>query len=187
MFVSNYLTPLRKRPVRFASAVVAIAALVALGLVGISDSAESRDRTVRTEGAEQFVPNAKVMATLRFTPGHIMVNSGDELTLEHSDRTPDPHTLSIVDADEVPSDVGAVFNCGADGTVCDDVFQLFPMGPPPPFINGPGTGPGIDGRLDTLFVEPGSSASAIVTAAPGTTLHFICAIHAWMQGEIVVK
>jgi hypothetical protein len=68
MLLSNYLTPLRKRPVRFASALAAIAALVAVGLVGVSDSAESRDRTVRTEGAEQFVPNAKVMVTLRFNP-----------------------------------------------------------------------------------------------------------------------
>jgi len=184
---NGFLTPLNKRPVRLATAMLAIAVLAAAGLVGVSDSAESRDRTVRTEGANQFVPNAKVMSTLRFTPGHNVIGSGETLTLAHSDRTEEPHTLSIVDAAEVPGDFDAVLSCGAPGTVCDEVFQLFPMGPPPSFINGPGTGPGLDGRLDTLFAEHGGSASVEVTAEPGTTLHFICAIHSWMQGEISVK
>ena len=26
-----------------------------------------------------------------------------------------------------------------------------------------------------------------VTAKPGTTLYFLCAVHPWMQGKIVVK
>jgi len=187
MLKTRILAPLIGRPVRLATACLVVAVVAAAGLVAVSDSAESRDRTVRTEGDNQFVPNAKVMSTLRFTPGHHVINSGETLTLEHSDRTGEPHTLSIVDADEVPGDIDAAFNCGAPGTVCDEIFQLFPQGPPPAFIDAPGTGAGLDGRLDTLFVESGGSASAEVTAEPGTTLHFICAIHAWMQGEITVK
>jgi len=183
------LNPLVRRPVRLAAAGLAIAVVAAAALIGVSDSAEGRDRTVRTEGSEQYVPNAKIMSTLRFTPGHIIVNSGDELTLEHSDRTEEPHTLSIVDANEVPSTSDDVFNCGSPGTVCEEIFNSFPAGPPPPsaFVDAPGTGVGLDGRLDSLFVEAGASASAQVTAPSGTTLHFICAIHAWMQGDITVK
>ena len=55
------------------------------------------------------------------------------------------------------------------------------------FIDAAGTGAGIDGRLDTLYVEPGTSITERVTAPSGTTLYFICAIHAWMQGSIDVK
>ena len=179
MLVSRFLEPLYGRRARFGAALLAVAVVASAALFGAAGGVESRDRTIRTEGDEQFVPNAKVMATLRFTPGHITVNSGDELT-------PDPHTLSIVDADEVPGDVATVFDCGSPGTICDEVFSVFPGGPPPPFINAPGTGPGIDGRLDSLFVEPGGSASAKVTAEPGTTLHFICAVHSWMQGQVEV-
>src|SRR5262245_35921548 len=83
-----FLKPFNRRPVRLAAALLAIAVLGAVGLAGVSDTAESRDRTVRTEGSEQFVPNAKIMSTLRFTPGHNVISSGETLTLEHSDRTP---------------------------------------------------------------------------------------------------
>jgi len=176
---------------RKAAGVAVFAAAVALAGVALltgGASGDTKDKTVRSAGDEQFVPNAKIMATLRFSPGHTVIDSGATLTFEHSDKTEDPHTLSIVNADEVPTDVEGVFECGAPGTVCDEVFQLLPPDDlPPPFTNGPGTGPGIDGRLDTLVVFPGESASAEVTAPSGTTLHYLCAIHAWMQGEITVK
>jgi len=157
-------------------------------LFGASDSSAAGGNTVRTEGTAQFIPNSKVAFTLHFSPGHMVVKSGETLTLEKSDKTSDPHTLSIVDASEVPGDIDSVFACGEPGTVCDDVFSLFPGEPPNPiFVEGPVTGQGIDGRLDTLFVNSGGSISEKVTAEPGTTLHFICAIHAWMQGTIDVK
>jgi hypothetical protein len=34
--------------------------------------------------------------------------------------------------------------------------------------------------------EPGSSADAKITAAKGTKLYFICAIHPWMQAKVIV-
>lgn len=187
MLKSRLIAALRSQA-RLGAALLAVAVVASAAVIGTSDGAEGRDRTVRTEGDEQFVPNAKVMVTLRFTPGHIVVNSGDELTLQHSDRTQDPHTLSIVDADEVPGDIDSVFNCGSPGTICDEVFSLFGQEPAgPTFMEGPGTDEGIDGRLDSLFVPAGGSISEKVTAEAGTTLSFICAIHAWMQGTIDVK
>lgn len=173
------------RPLIGAAAVFAV--IVALGSAGgVGDA--SGGRTVRTQGDESFVPNAKIMATLKFTPGDITIASGETLTLDHGDKTQEPHTLSIVNADEVPATIDDVFNCGAPGTVCDDVFSLFPGEPPSSmFVNGTGTGAGIDGRLDTLFVLPGDSISETVTAPPGTTLRFMCVIHPWMQGTIHVQ
>jgi plastocyanin len=168
-----------------ALAAVAIAAAVAVG--GATGNA-AQDRTVRTQGDNQFVPNVKIASTLKFTPGHITIGSGEALTLEHSDSTEEPHTLSIVDADEVPANIDEVFGCGEPGTVCDDIFSIFGAEPTESlFQNAPGTGDGIDGRLDSLFVLPGESVSADVTAEPGSTLYYICAIHAWMQGRIDVK
>jgi len=174
----------------FARPMLVLAAATAVTLVfsTTGTGTASNGRIVRTQGDEQFVPNAKIAATLKFTPGHITITSGENLTLEHSDKTEDPHTLSIVNASEVPSTVDDVFNCGAPGTICDEIFSQFPGEPSgATFVNAAGTGSGIDGRLDTLFVVPGTSITEPVTAPSGTTLYFICAIHAWMQGTIDVK
>jgi plastocyanin len=188
MLLSHFLTPLRARRAWLSAGALAAVVIATATLFGAADSSAAGGNTVRTEGTAQFIPNSKLAFTLRFSPGHMVVKSGETLTLEHSDKAGEPHTLSVVDADEVPADLDAVFNCGEPGTVCDEVFSLFPGEPTAPvFVEGPGTGEGIDGRLDTLFVTPGGSISEEVTAEPGTTLHFICAIHAWMQGDITVK
>ena len=163
---------------------VAIALAVAVG--GGHTDASAGGRTVTARGSDSFVPNVKVMATFRFSPGHITIGSGENLTFTNG--TTDPHTLSIVSKSDLPTDINGVFNCGAPGTVCDEIFSQVPGGPPSSsqFFNVAG-GPGIDSRLDTMFVLPGDSASAPVSAPSGTTLYFMCAIHAWMQGQIDVK
>jgi plastocyanin len=160
-----------------------LAALSVAALTLTTAASGATDKIVRTQGNETFVPNSKIMATLKFTPGHLVVRSGDTLTLQHSDKSDEPHTLSIVDADEVPTTIEQVFEC----PVCQEIANTFREPTGSGFLNAPGTGPGIDGRLDTLFVLPGESASAQVTAPAGTTLRFLCAIHPWMQGRIDVQ
>jgi plastocyanin len=174
-----------RRPLRRWSRRLAVLAALSLAALTLMTAASgATDKTVRTQGDESFVPNSKIMATLKFTPGHVVVNSGDTLTLEHADKSDEPHTLTIVDADEVPTTIEEVFEC----PVCQEAFGTFTGEPTTSlFLNAPGTGPGIDGRLDTLFVLPGGSASAQVTAPAGTTLPYLCIIHPWMQGEIVVQ
>jgi len=39
---------------------------------------------------------------------------------------------------------------------------------------------------DSLVLVPGSRISARITAAVGRTIHYVCAIHPWMQGSIKV-
>jgi len=41
-------------------------------------------------------------------------------------------------------------------------------------------------RLRTVLLPPSTSISVQVTAPPGTTLSYFCAIHARMQGTIKV-
>jgi plastocyanin len=189
MLLSRFLEPLYGRRARFGAVFFAVAvALAGAALLTGGASGAQKDQTIRSMGDEGFTPNVKVFSSLHFQPGKSSVASGGTLTFTHDDKTEDPHTLTIVDESDVPTTVGDVFNCGSPGTVCDEAFQAFPPGPPASgFVNGPGTGDGIDGRLDSLFIFPGESASAPVTAEPGTTLHFMCAIHAWMQGTIEVK
>lgn len=165
---------------------VVLGALAAALLVLPAADAEARDREVKTKGDLRMVPNALLQSTQRFSPGRISINSGDTLTLTHDDRTQDPHSLTIANENELPTNVDETFNCGAPGTVCGDAFEQLPQ-EDFTFFDAPGTAPGIDGRLDTLWVDPGESASAVVSAPPGTELFFVCAIHAWMQGEIRVR
>jgi plastocyanin len=175
------------------SRVARMAAVVAVALasaVAFAATSAAQDKTIRTMGTEDVHINSKIFSNLRFSPGNTTLNSGDQLTLSHADKTDEPHTLTIVDASEVPSDVEGVFGCGAPGTVCDEVFTT--VGPQitdetqSQFINVAG-GSGLDGRLDTLWLPPGTSITVPVTAPSGTTLSYFCAIHAWMQGSITVR
>ena len=137
---------------------------------------------VRTTGDERVVPNAMVQATLRFTPGMIKVASGDEVTFTHDDATAAPHTATIVAAFPEAT-LDAIFGCGAPGGPCAEALAAHAV--VGPVVN---TGaPGLDGPGDSLFFLDDTSISAPVTAPSGTTLLYLCAIHPWMQGEIVVE
>jgi hypothetical protein len=39
---------------------------------------------------------------------------------------------------------------------------------------------------DSLLILPGKGLTAPVTAPAGTTLWYMCTVHPWMQGSIVV-
>jgi plastocyanin len=166
----------------------AVAVLVVTVTLATSASG-SPNKSIRTMGTEDVHINSKIFSDLRFSPGNTPVKSGDVLTLSHADGTEDPHTLTIVNQGEAPSDFEGVFSCGEPGTLCDEVFTT--VGPQivdqsaSQFINVSGEA-GLDGRLDTLWLPPGTSISVPVTAPSGTTLSFFCAIHAWMQGTIKV-
>jgi hypothetical protein len=172
-----------------AARTVAVSAVAIASVFVFVASSAAQDGTIRTMGTEDVHINSKIFSNLRFSPGRTTLSSGDQLTLSHDDATEEPHTLTIVNASELPSDVEEVFGCGAPGTVCDEVFTT--VGPQitddtkSQFINVAG-GSGLDGRLDTLYLPPGTSISVPVTAPSGTTLSYFCAIHAWMQGSITV-
>jgi plastocyanin len=165
--------------------VIGLAGVLGLTLAGSATAGP--DRTVFMTGDEKFVPNAMIMATLRFTPGPITVASGDSVTW--SDRTGAPHTVTILDAADIPTNIGEVFGCQAppSGPCVPALAGHFTE--PPTFVlgGGPDGTAGLDGVGDSLLVPPNESVSATVTATAGTTLNYICVIHPWMIGSINVR
>jgi len=168
---------------------VAVAALAAVTMSVGTSASGSTGKTIRTMGTEDVNINSRIFSNLRFSPGNTTIKSGEHITLIHNDDTDEPHTLTIANADELPTDIEDVFSCGEPGTLCDEIFNT--VGPQivdetaAQFINV-GGGPGLDSRLDTIFLPPGTSISVAVDAPAGSTLSFLCAIHAWMQGTIRV-
>lgn len=161
-----------------------LVAIVVLTLAGSVSAGPAR--TVFMTGDEKFVPNAMIQATLRFTPGRITVASGDTVTW--ADKTGAPHTITVLDASDIPADVGEVFGCQAPGGACAPALAGHFTEPPTIVLGGGADGTaGLDGVGDSLLVFPDGSISAEVTAPAGTTLNYLCAIHPWMIGSIDVR
>jgi hypothetical protein len=97
----------------------------------------------------------------------------------------EPHTVTVVDEADLPTEVDEVFGCQAPGEPCGDALAgHFGGGPPVPVIEAGGSG--LDAPGDSLLLFPGGSVSATVSAPAGSTLFYLCALHPWMQGSITV-
>jgi len=172
-----------RRNVRPLSIVVAVAMVaLATGTAGAHRDGE----TVETAGENDVKINRKIFSTLRFDDERARVDSGEELTFVHTDDSTEPHTATIVDPADLPQTFDEVFQCGGPGTACGDAFEAH-GDPPAPVVNAPGSQPGLDAPGDSLFFEDDGSITAAVSAPPGTTLSYLCAIHPWMQGSIRVR
>jgi plastocyanin len=143
--------------------------LALLGSIGVGNSATGT-HTIHTIGRDTFIRNALIQSTFRFAPGRNVVQSGHTITLKNTSA--DPHTLTIVPKAKRPSNSGEVFNCG--------ICRKFPPN------NNVGR-KGVNRVGDSRFVLPGHTTRFHVTAKAGKTLYFMCVIHPWMQGTIIVK
>jgi hypothetical protein len=47
--------------------------------------------------------------------------------------------------------------------------------------------PGLDTVGDSLVLPPKGKVSAKISAKAGSVLYYVCAVHPWMQGKIIVK
>jgi plastocyanin len=160
--------------------------LVLLGVITLtalsSVSVSASPITVAVRGGEQFVPNALIMSTFRFSPGPISVASGQTVTWADQDRVQDePHTITVVQQSDVPTDLESVFDCQACAAALAGHLD---GGTPVPVLNV--GAPGLDAPGDSLLLFPGGSVSAVISAPAGTTLYYLCSIHPWMQGTITV-
>lgn len=163
----------------------AVIGAVCIALVAVFvGGAGARGRTVQTLGDEKFVANSLIQATLKFSPGQIRVGSGETVSWAHNDKTSAPHTVSIVDAADLPDSIEEVFECA----VCEQIGEAH-FGPD---FGGPFTpvvdvgDAGFDQPGDSVFFQPGGGFEMTISAPAGTTLPYLCAIHPWMQGTITV-
>lgn len=159
--------------------------LVAAGaaiVLATSVVAGAGDRQVQTLGDERVVPNVMVQATLKFAPGRTTVTSGQTITWVHEDKTTAPHTVTIVAALPEPT-LDGIFGCGAPGQPCAVALAAHAASGPVVNVGAPG----LNAPGDSLFFVDDGSITATVTAPAGSRLLYLCAIHPWMQGEIVVQ
>jgi hypothetical protein len=129
--------------------------------------------------------------TITAVKGTLRIGSGERLTFQQGPVVPDvfppdPHTLSIVNRGDVPRTIEEVLTCPA----CGPFFEAHDPGndQEPPFNYVVNVGPpGLDQPGDSLLIDAEQPVTrARFTAAPGTTLQFICVIHPWMQGKLKV-
>jgi plastocyanin len=136
---------------------------------------------VQILGAETFEANTLIQATFRFSPGQLYPHSGDHVRWVDADQAEEPHTVTIVRRAQLPMTADEVFSCRP----CRDALRAhFGTDPPTLRVNvGPA---GLDQPGDSLLLLPGGSIGAAISAPAGTKLSYVCAIHPWMQGRIVV-
>lgn len=176
---------------------VGVALLLAAALIPIGNQAGADGkRTVEAVGGFTFEPNEFIQLTFRFDPGKITVERGKKVTWKDVTEPdpfegPEPHTITIVDKKELPRTVPEVFGCFVEDPskppgVCNLAAGHFADEKNPTLVLNQGR-EGLDTRGDSLFLRPGQSITAKVTASKGTTLYYLCAIHPWMQGKIKVE
>jgi len=173
--------------------VLVLSALLGAGSSIVLVGADS-DRTITIRGDERFVANTIIQATFRFSPGPLVVKSGDAVTWTNP-ATPEPHSISIVNQGDLPASVEDVFMC----SVCNDILTahgIGPGGPGPSFtpVLGNAAAHQLQAVGDSFLIGSSSmpgflptSVTETITAQSGSTLFYLCAIHPWMQGTISVN
>jgi plastocyanin len=181
---------------------LALAVAVSAAAVAVPAFAASAPKhvTETTTGGAKFVPNRMFADTMHFKIGTIHIRSGGTLTFV--DKTKQPHTFSLVKRRQVPRTANQANNCFGPGP-CDEIALAHgavnpetgeEQDPTVPLVNAGKAGFNQPG--DSVVLPPGGGSSAAkahasktsvkITASPGKTLYYICAIHPWMQGKVVV-
>jgi plastocyanin len=142
-----------------------------------------------------FAVNRYVQDNMFFAPGTVSVKSGESLTFKFGDtKAMEPHTLTIVKQSDLPRTADAVENCRPCQRYATPHLKN-PKAPPDehnPIVHwtlNKGE-PGLDTVGDSIAIQqpgPHKSITVKVSAPAGTTLYFVCAVHPWMQGKIVVR
>jgi plastocyanin len=177
-----------------------VGVVVALGVTaGVAATSTAGTATVvKTFAPDKVVINQYIQSSDRYSPGTLSVKSGSLLTFEYGDSEQEPHTLTIVPKAQLPQTLAQINNCAACRLALPHLkSSMAPPGPGNPIVHWvlhagapvSDTSRGLGTVGDSVAIQPGGPHAQIsikVTAKPGTTLYFFCAIHPWMQGQIKV-
>jgi plastocyanin len=141
---------------------------------------------VKTPGGVSFVVNQFIKDAVHFSPGHLSVPSGQTVTFKHTTKEDEPHTITVSTAADLPKKVADLERCKPCQIASKHLKN--PKDDSSPIIHlvlnqGPA---GLDEEGDSIALKPKKSATVVISAPPGTALHFMCAVHPWMQGTITV-
>jgi hypothetical protein len=135
---------------------------------------------------------------LRFeAPKTIVAGEDLEVLNQTNPRKVGPHTFSLVTKGSIPKTPKAQKNCFTPKHICMAIAKWHGTNGNGPVTKNPAKA-GLDGwdtlgsvtkKGDSWFTgekESGTSIVQPVTAAAGTTIYFMCAIHPFMHGSIEV-
>lgn len=178
---------------------VAVAAVSVCGVAvaGAEAGAASKVAVIKTGGGERYVPNPASppnqmdLNTLHWAPGVITVHSGQTIKLIDGDRSGDPHVLTIAKKGDLPNGPNPGRGTNRVLGLIGPQLLVDPSNPQAGFkAYRTNAGPnGLNQEGDSLVIVPGGphkTATWTVSAKPGTTLYYFCAVHFWMHGEIKV-
>ena len=125
------------------------------------------------------------------------VHEGEELKIVNmtSPNMVGPHTFSLVTKGSLPKTAKARKTCFTPGKICMGIAHWYGLKgeefPKQPLVDAGGEGWDTMGTVTKkgdsyFFGKKGESVEQIVSAKAGTTLYFMCAVHAFMQGSIKV-
>ena len=152
-------------------------------------------------GAAQAEPATINMKLTRNGPtfgGAKQVTAGQQLRIVNrtKPRRVGPHTISLTRESVIPNTRKERRNCFTPGKICTAIAVAHKFNPRTEKINQPLVKAGAAGwdteftrrrKGDSWYTEKlGEDFSQVVSAEAGTVLHYFCAIHPEMRGEIEV-
>ena len=176
---------LHRFPLRVVVAMLLLPLIVVAGTSAVAKTPKaSKNVTLQMKGKLSVKKNKFIKDTARFAPAVVLIRSGGTLTLRN--RQDAPHTFSVVQKSDVPRTSNKILGCGEPGTICDTLFTAHKPdadGNPTLPVVDVGTA-GIDQPGDSIVLNPKATQKVKVSAPKGKSLHYLCGIHAWMQGQV---
>jgi plastocyanin len=184
----------RRIPAALATAAALGVSVLAIGPAAAATKPQPKPKpnTIETHGALKVKINGYVQDAQRFFPGTLSVKSGSTVTLRNKSQGGAPHSLSLLKPSALPRKGEDILNCA----VCGPLLAAHQADPNTGDVKVPVVDAGQPGfdtmggaatAGDSVYLPPKGKVTFKVTAKPGSTLTFFCAVHPWMQGTIKVK
>jgi hypothetical protein len=179
---------------------LAVPAAAIAVIAGGSSLAGAAETTVPETGTTDVIKIELTQGKLKFV-APATVAYGDQLEVENetNPKQVGPHTFSLVTKGSIPKTANARKNCFTPKHICLAIAQWHGFNPKTETITKNPAKAGPEGwstmgnatgkKGDSWFTgeqKKGTSITQQVTAAPGTTLYFQCAVHPWMHGKVTV-
>ncbi|MFL5899444.1 MAG: hypothetical protein ACJ76D_13490 [Solirubrobacterales bacterium] len=168
-------------------------------VVGGSSLAGAAETAVPGTGKTDVIKIELTKGKLKFNAPET-VGYGDQLEIENetNPKQVGPHTFSLVTKGSLPKTANARKNCFTPKHIClaiakwhgfnakTEQLTINPAKAGPEGWSTMGNATGKKGDSWFTGEKKGGSITQQVTATPGTTLYFQCAVHPWMQGKVTV-